>query len=505
MTIKETTYLNAAVSALELSASGVHLSANVSSPLGELLDLSVSCNQVKTTDAPAILMSPGFRQSAEPMSAEERARHVSYVTTGYQEESLHSLKMAAMAADIAPFIVAHIAHARNVVAPMVMELGGKLDKFLQSARPLDPSSTFEIDQRQIPSLVLDEAFLADGVENYDGIEVSWKGFPYELEVPETADFYRGLTRLGSDRLNSLVDEWLATKEPEFIKRLYIANFSNSLIDLSSVFQRGDYFLNGEPGRSINPYDQLDIALGCFLISQRLFRDIQPTKGVSLIEYKSAMRSVIDYAGSMLLRSIRTARRQLDGGVMVSEIVLSKKRVVVNKTLYRAWLESGGKPEALLGMVASGQVYYTVASIEEAKEKLIRQWQTYVMLSSADVKSEMDKRFTNYVMAEMAASLAELGQTEVDYAANYHDFKKRVMDNVAAELEHLGRRAMEDVFHTALHLVAKARFFYTSSYSILSEMNEVAKHNPDIDVREAALLSAINYFCEYVETQVKVVG
>lgn len=504
MSIKQNTYLNAVTTAKELSAKNIHLTARPSSLLGELMDLSTSFIAPKTTDAPAILSNPGYKNAGSMLDAEERANSVSGITGDFNKMSQHSLKIAALAEDIAPHITSHVSFARNTVAPLVVEMAGKMEKYLQTAKPTDPTSLFEIVQGSIPALVTDESFVADGLENYDGLNVQLKSINFTMAIPEESDFYAGLTQLSSQRLNELVADWLKTKEQDYIKFVYIANFANSVYDYAS-FKKPvhEYLLGDAMGSSNNPYQILDNALAAYLIANRLFNDPQMAKGVSLGEYKAAIRNVIDYSGSAIVKALKTIRRQIEGNVIVSEAILSKKRVVVNRVVYQSWLQSGGKPEVILGMLASGEVRYSVASIEEIKDKLIRHWQNFVMLSQADIKGELHKRFKDYIVSEMTLSLEELSEMEQDFAHNCVDYKQRVMANVEKELEHFNHRLMDDIQHLALHLVAKARFFFTSSYSILNEMAEVAKLNPEIDPREAALLSVINYVAEYLEGQIQV--
>lgn len=501
--IKSSNYLNAVSTARELTAKGITLTARPSSVLGELLDLSASFMQPKTTDLPRILANPNaLSNNLLSLSEEERSWQVEAVTGDHVEQSLHSLKIAALAEDIAPMVSAHISHARNVVKPLVNDMAAKLEQFVQVAKPIDPSSCFEIDKRSLPELVTDESFTSDGLEKYEGQSFAFVPVPFSLEAPVADEFYTGLTRLGNDRLNGLVDKWLGRLPPDFIRGLYLVNFTSDTLGLKSLTLPLDrYQVDTSYTALTNPYDRLDRVLGMYLIANRLYLDVQPAQNVSLTQYKEAMRSMIDYCGAEAVKAVRVIRSQAENGVMVTEAIPVKKRVVVNAALYEAFLNNGGCPEALLGMLVSGQVNYIASAVMEQKDTLVRQWQVYAMMTQADVKAEMTLRFRNYALSELAAGLNDLGMTEKDFAQNCNDFKSRVIKEAEKQLDHLSHRLMDDLSHTALHLVAKGRFFYTSAYQLLNEMNEVAKMNPDIDPREAALLSAIHYVADYFETQV----
>ena len=96
---------------------------------------------------------------------------------------------------------------------------------------------------------------------------------------------------------------------------------------------------------------------------------------------------------------------------------------------------------------------------------------------------------------------KLTPLEQEYSKDHVNFRAQVGERLKAEIEHLSHRIMEDLDHTALHLIAKTRFYFTSAYSILSEMDNVSKENADIDPREAGLLSVIKYLAEYFEAQI----
>ena len=499
MTIRQNTYLNAAVTAKELAEKKIILATRPSTLLGDLLDASASFQSPKTTNAESVLLRG--RGTVGPVilkTPDALADEVNMITRDGDEQSYHSLKIAALAKDIGPYITAHIAHARNVVSPLVVELAQKLEKFKEAAKPLDPASNFEIVKGAVPALLLDESFLSDGLSSYDGIEVR---VPEYVDIPaeQTDEFIANLVNLGSDRLNELVAEWLKTKEKDFVKNCFYANFTSSSL-LGVNVSSEDYSL-WNTNRSV--YRNLDVGLACYLIAKRLFAEPQPVQGMTLAAYKEKMRSYIDFAGSLALKSAKNALRRQEAGTLVSEAILSKKRIVINNTLYQEWLKNGGCPEVLLGMLVSGQVQYNVAAIDENKEQLIRHWQNYLMLAQADVRGEMMKRFKSYLESEVIMGLSELTESEKDYGQNCVNLKDLIVKKVQEEIERMSHRLMDDVYHTALHVIAKGRFFYTSAYQILNEMTQVAKQNPDIDVREAALLSVINYVAEYFVAQIQV--
>lgn len=502
--LRQNTYLNAAVVAQSLADRNIYLTTRPASLMGELLDLSVTPFAVKTTDAPRILVnSQMIAGSKLSLPAEQRAEDIAWVTGDRPDPSQHSLKIQSIADDLVPFITAHLSFSRNTVLPLVLDFSNKLEQFLSNARPVDPSSLFEIEQRSVPVLVSDESFLSNGLENYAGVQAGYPERSVELPLPVDEGFYAELVNLGNDRLNELVKQWLGLAGLEKIKQIYVQNFvkydQRPAGDLNSAYSLGVVGLT-----VTNPYDRLDIALGTYIIATKLFENVQPAEGLSLPEYKLRMRGYIDYAGAEAMKAINTLERQYKGQVMVVEAVVSKKKLVVNKAIYQGWLQAGGSPEILYGMLACGEVTYSVSGIEAIKDKLQRAWQQFVMLAAATVKTELYQRFTRYIEAEFALSLNDLTEQEKTYAVENPALKAKVLQLAKKELEHLHHRVMDDPHHVALHLVAKARFYYTSAYTILNQMAVAAKENPDLDPREAALLSTINYVVEFFDEQLELV-
>lgn len=503
--IRENTYLNAVNTAQALSERGIHLTTRPASLLGELLDLSASPFAVKTTDAPRILANSGAVSSNLLLAPEERAAAVAATTGDYPDPSQHSLKLMALAEDLAPQITAHISFARNTVLPLVLDLANKLDHYLTTARPTDPSSLFEIEQRGIPALALDESFTANGLENYTSVDVAWPGYFESLPATTDDTFFHELVNLGNERLNGLLKDWLGLKGLDLIKGVYYSNFCR-YNDVPPEYAKrfGEFSLGNLNKGVVNAYTMLDVALALYIVATKLFENVQPAEGLSLTEYKTKLRGYIDFAGCAAVKAIRTIQRQLQNKVLVSEANVSLKKIVVNRAVYQEWLQTGGTPEVLFGMLASGEVLYAASAITEAKERLLRAWQSFSMLAAANVKTELYTRYVSYIENEFLTSLEAFTESEKAYAAEFPSVKAKIVLLAKQELMHLHHRVMDDPHHVALHLVAKARFYYTSAYTILNQMAVVQKENPDIDPREAALLSTINYIVEYFDEQLQIV-
>lgn len=504
MTISNACYQNAAQAAKDLAERGIYLDVPSASVLGELLDASASFASPKTTELPMVMAGAGAVSKNWSTSIECRANDVAYITGNFEELSMHSKKVSDLVDQIGPAVSSHVSFARNTVKPIVLEIAGKLENYLRAAKPIDPTSQFVIIEGKVPAILGDESFMANGLENYVNFESSYPKNNLRIIFPETEEGFAEFTQLGNDRLNQLLSEWVRDLDPGFIRNVAVMNFTSG-----SPGVDGDYWFGST---SVGVYSRLNAALAGYIVASRLMSTVLKTENnMTLVEYKNTVRDWIDYCGAEVMKSLSLIRRQIEGNTMVTQVILSKKQITVHQVLYRAWLQAGGKPEVLLGMISSGNVLYSVSAIEESREKLMSAWNVYVSLVQADIRAETHRRLKDYVLWEMAASVQTLLDSEVEYAQG-ETLRTRIMENVKAEVEHLGHRLTDDLYHTALHLVAKARFYYTSSYEILGEMAKAAKAraesgaaaDDELDAREAALLSAIRYLGVYCASMVKAV-
>jgi hypothetical protein len=54
---------------------------------------------------------------------------------------------------------------------------------------------------------------------------------------------------------------------------------------------------------------------------------------------------------------------------------------------------------------------------------------------------------------------------------------------------------------SLNLMARCRFYFTAGYQILSGIEQASKISTNLDPREAALVSAINYVTDFLIDQI----
>ena len=505
MTIDVATALNSITTAKELTARGFSLTAAPDSLLNELVDASKSLfsSQSQSSTNPVVLFrDPSKRAGLGDIQANEFATELNCFTRNYDEPSAQSAIIGSFVDEISPLILSHISFARNVVKPAVVELADRLQKYKETAKAIDPASQFTIVKGQIPAVLLDESFLEDGIKNYETLPIGEKPIAYlSLDLDRTDEFFTNLMMVGNERINGMIKAWLGTKEPDFVRNCFATNFG----DLSATPNVSDLHQKYAIGVETRPvYRRLDIALACYIMATKLLVDVQPSVNSDPLAYKKAVREMIDYAGSVAMASMRTIQRQIRNNVLVADAILSEKTIVVHNALYSNWLADGGTPEVLLGMLVSGAVQYPIAEINANKKTLIKHWNNYLMFSASDNHADLKQRFAAFLESDVLFGLNSLTDEEQEYSKTVPTFKDVVAKRAKIAIDELTACLMDDVNYTALYVLGKSRFYYTKAFDILNGIDQVSKAaNGEIDVREAATLSVIDYIADFLFDQVVV--
>ena len=517
--LSKDTVMNAFASAEQLKAAGKTVRALDNSPLQELVDASYPLSKNEMLDQAStdpVRITGDSRNSFIFDSKESFAESVNYTAMNLENESMHSLRVRAMADNIAPFVIVHLSFARNTVVPLVNETEAALNKFLSMASVKTAESDFKITQAFVPGLLHDESFMAMGLENYKdaGVVNEWIDASLVDEAILTDEVIAQITNMGNDRLNKLVQSWLENAPYALIKRVFLVNFvkAGNCFDTMDKFGRPlteaasfyeDYSYSQYSASSGRPYDSLSVSLAYFLIATWLNNNPQKTVDarITLADYKNKLAAACISSGGAVNALLKRIMLQVESNIVVSEYNAIRKEIVVHGAVYKTWLEQGGCPEALLGFLVVNSPIYNSNTLLEKKEQGCRAWESYLVIHNTESQRSIKESFTSFVRSHMYNTLADLTDAEKELGAAETVHRERVMANVDAEILHFSHRIMDDVSHLALHLVAKARFYFTSSYSILEEMMDVAKRNPDIDPREAASLATISYIAECLDGQV----
>lgn len=496
--------------AVQLSNAGISVVPKDGTPLMSLVG---ALDPLSALPVAAGDTSPDIAKTRQMLTLDCLSTNVEMVSGA---DSIFNKTVQALADDIAPFVTAHVSAAKNVVLPLMLECEENLTNFLATTAIPPAEQDFAVKVRQLPEIIQDESFLGMGLDAFAsaGENVSNDYTTLRLKNPEAVDaIVAGAISLGNERLNTLLGKWLARANYEQMKRVLMVNFyENGAVDcrgdlnerglkpLSGVFYYYDHY-SYMATQGVSSFTRLDNALACYLLATWLSENVQESH-LSLGDYKSNAEQIRADAAAVIFSTLRRVKIQLETNTMVLEYNSINKEVSVLNPIYTTWLEQGGSPEILFGFLVAGTNYFDITVINERKDEGMRAWDAYLMYRNSSDGDRAFETFKSYIVSYMSSKMAELTEVEKAYLVDGAEVthRSRVAELVKAEIDHFDHRLLDDIPHLAMHLVAKARFFFTSAYLILNEMRLASKENPSIDPREAAGLAVAKYIVQYLAEQ-----
>lgn len=277
------------------------------------------------------------------------------------------------------------------------------------------------------------------------------------------------------------------------------------------------FRSNQPDRAINKiitYDDIlsydifersDYALALYLLANKLFDDVdQSASKVDLVGYQNIVAQTRDFAGSILNNVIERSKNFENTKIMVIKVDQRNQSAKVFGKVYRPWLENGGCAEIILGLIVSNRNLTTMYSIDEIKQQLLDTWKTH---SAFFMAAESNKRFDYFkdaIKLKFNEVMGNLSDIEKEYIEQRPTYNQDVSIQLQCELDKLTPNDIDDIYMAALKVVCRSRFSYTQAENILADIVEASRVNKNVDVREAALISTVNYVMDFIADQLTLV-
>lgn len=498
--ITQTLYKQAFTVAKQLEAEHIKLKPREDTPLADLIEhcLGYTDTQSSTTShQKQVNVFPNQDIPATSKTVNDMAIFVDGYTNNYNELTLHSNAIIEYAEALAPLIQSHISFAKNVVAPASIELAEKLHGYIERMRGIDPSAQFDIIQGVVPEILADEAFMSMGLNSIVNLNtIKESGFTISIPEEDNQDVLSMLL-VGNERVNNMIQVWAAQQKEGFFEKVYTENFLKK-----DSGDRHTYGLDTWSLGSKNCYDVINLALAVWLIAYHLRQNPKAVKGITAAQYDAELYNLMEYAGVILLQHRDKAIQQITNNILVAEGNVYKKCVVVHKYIYLEWLKQGGCPEALLGMLVTSNFSYDATTALSRCEALAKSWANYVSMTEYERENTLKTGFISYLETEILQAINNPTEAEKEYFAEFPEAPQTIVRLMKEEINRLSPHLLNDVEHTARHIVAKCRYYYTASYDILTEMVELHKKNPNIDPHEASLVSVIKYLVNYFILHIK---
>lgn len=388
-------------------------------------------------------------------------------------------------------ISTHISNAKNIVLPVVVEVADATIKNMESDIP--KIETYTIIQKDLPEPMKNDSFRSSIEKAAGGVYANpERSLQHAERGPEQL---LELLLTGSNEYDEKIRTWVANKGDVFLNKLWSVIFM-------SPSQSGTE--SNMMGLLEVQNDGVDYALGAFLISRKLIDEVPQDTGMTLINYTKILNQIKDAAAIRLDSEYEMNSNSIKNGNLVLSNNPMAREVIVNSGTYLKYIQNGGKNEVMLGALVSDVVPYTLASMEGRETEFQDAWDRFNLFNKTSMKNKAFSLFKRISLTAFANSLSTLTDIEQDptFATGH------VETCIAKAEEYIDENTtledMEDVYGFALKLVCRCRFFFTDAEKILTAIKRVTTDNPEVDVREAALVATTEYLIDYVADQMKVV-
>lgn len=309
--------------------------------------------------------------------------------------------------------------------------------------------------------------------------------------PMAAGQIREMAKTGISRLDGDISNWLSECSDEFVEGVYNNVFGDRSPTLTSA-------LSDVASRPA-------VALLVFLLARRFMDDIPDGINSPLNAYKEYMSGLMSQSGRQVVNAIR---RREDNDRLNAMVIKAPRRndspfetaegnVVVNADVYRRWLKEGGNPEVIFGAIHLGNDDLNFQALLDGKDKYLVAWQRALAL----LKTKTDfERFNHFLEGMRQAMLTQIAELDDDIrAVTDQAYKERLTEHLARVKE----GGVDEPWAIARKLVCRVLFPHTDAEKILWAIATQCKNNPELDVREAALLATIEIVALWVADQFKV--
>ncbi len=478
--------------ASQLAEKGIVIGPRENSQLSQLV-------QVTNTE---FINSNGYFTPDGDLEVKSFASVLEDVTHGTLDApSTHDMTLDRSVDQTANAVKRHIAFARNVVKPVIMEFREKLELRVKAAALASPADDFNIKVVQVPEIFQDAVFRRE-IDRWTNRPLRPDSF---INFPsKSVDEINALMMTGDKDEDEATVTWQSRLGPDFSLKIWHSFFCTEALE--GVNQGTQFTL--DQLETMPAFCRMDIFLAIYLLANKLYDQVEGAEGlaVNLAAYQNLVAQLRDYASASLHFILTEIDRMLRLKFLVARIDRDKNEIEVLKPIYDEWLDNGGKPEILLGLLVSNKELRMATQIDAEAVELEKQWNSQCAYFNNIRQNKLyisTKEAIESTFYEMLNDVNEEEQAARKYLANY---EARVEEKLKAIIADMRTPDLEDLNEISLSVIGKVRFYYCAAEQILRDIEEVTKANPKIDVREAAYLAAFSYITRFVADQlVKVPG
>lgn len=426
-----------------------------------------------------------------PSPAEIEAATVGYVDGA---PSQHSIELDALSTQIAKAVSQHLNFAKNVVRPVVEELVNEVQADI-AALTINPEYSLDVVVVDPPAPLISSTFeeMVEEFKETDYLPING----YMSLVSKTTPEILETMVTGTAEIDEAVNAWAAQRGDAFFQNVW-----NCVFTPEPTEQRFESLIQ-------DPDLGVDAAITVFLLCRRLYDNPPEHTAVSLVKYNEQIADLRNQAALRIHHGYEEYSRINSLKLLIRKV--TKNELYVNGEVYRKWIEEGGKNAVLFGSVLSNRPVKYVADLNEKAAELVQIWEQHNHILNVTVRN---KRFVTYktIMLERTQQVvANNLQACFGPIANGRSISIELPEfqqgNYCLKefIDTLIESDFDNLWTVCTKAVCRAGFFYTAAEKILFGIEKACKENAGIEVREAALLSLVEYVTDYVCDQIQVTG
>ncbi len=457
-----------------LAAKGWALRPVAETPLAQLVDASL---------APAQTLA-----GVDPSVLETRPDIVQLLIDGSQHQDpngvyVHDTIMETSVKAISDVITFNLHLARNVVNPAVLKVAQETKDYIDSrtSSSLAPMTVVPFNYKPI----WNSPILLELVSRYATVapqNIALTATNLKPTVPTET-----LAMTGAGRFDEEIAQFLADFPANYVQTVW------------------DRLFGPNPCRTLNDFiggnrDRANDTLLAFLIARRVIDEVPEGVDMDLEAWRAYASGIMAQAGRQVAQIID--RRELERKTLLLVFKIPSDdqpvgEIVVNGDLYPQWLKDGGSPEVLFGAMLAERRFGYRELLANA-QRLTTTWKNEYNI----LQSKIAFQKFNYLVEGLRQSVTRLiNETpESELKAPREVFHQLLRDR----LQRVKARHLEDIYGIARKMVCRTLYAYTDAEQVLDAIDAAAKANPELDVREAALLGTLDFvsswLCKFITVQ-----
>lgn len=384
----------------------------------------------------------------------------------------------------------HISYARNVVAPLAVNFAEAYLNYSEARLAVNPAREFEIEYVDVCPAYKDSVF-NDMFNKYGSAKDTPPEKKLQLGIKNHEELLEMLS-IGNARIDKIILEWASKLPSGYLVDLWAKLFTN--VTDYDIFKT----ISGE-GSLINKSNSM---IAAHLLARKILEKPEPID-LPLAKYEERVKQYLQWTGVGYLNSLGRLEQMIKSKTIVLET--GTRSAVILASNYQEWLSQGGTPEIILGMIASGEICTTAASINEKASVYRRCWENFETLQASFEISQIDKKKRIFLLDEFLRTYSGYDEVEAQYLSDNPGYREKAKKQAEKYINSLKSSDLDQskAHDVALELIAGCRFDFTASKQILQDIQNTAKINPDADPRESALLAAVNYLSDFIYTMLSV--